>query len=94
MNYRFYALFGYFLLFLTTLNAQLQPLSGKISAGGDVEGIHVLNKTALKYTVSDENGTFNILVKVNDTLVFSALRYKFKEVAVTRANLNEGYLNV
>lgn len=94
MNYRFYLLFGYFLLFLTTLNEQLQPLSGKISASGDVEGIHVLNKTALKYTVSDENGRFNILVKANDTLVFSALRYKIKEVAITKTNLTEGYLKV
>ena len=76
------------------LNAQLQNLSGKISANGDVEGIHILNKTSVKYTVSRPDGTFDIGVKINDTLVFSALKYQLKELVITQKALQKNFLQV
>ena len=84
------SLFNIILLLVSqTICAQLQNLSGKIIAEGDVEGIHVLNKTSVKYTVSNASGNFNILAKVNDTLVLSALKYQLKEVVVTQDKLNQ-----
>lgn len=82
------------LIVCQTIGAQLQNLSGTIIAEGDVEGVHVLNKTSVKYTVSDANGNFNILAKANDTLVISALKYQFKEVVVTQEKLNESNIQV
>ena len=93
MKYRY--LFILFLLFSQVhLNAQLQNLSGKISANSDVEGIHILNKSSVKYTVSRGDGTFDIAVKVNDTLVFSALKYQLKEVVITQKILRENFLKI
>ncbi len=77
-----------------TIGAQLQNLSGTIIAEGDVEGIHILNKTLVKYTVSNANGNFNILTKVNDTLVISALKYQLKEVVVSQDILNQSSIQV
>lgn len=78
----------YILLFCVSASAQLQKLKGKVIASEDVEGIHILNKTALKYTVTNTDGGFEILAKVNDTLTISSLKYETKEVRLTSAQLN------
>jgi len=72
--------------------SQLQPLQGKIVAVDDVEGIHILNKTALKYTITDTDGSFAILTKANDTLTISSLKYETKELRVTKAMLEQNDL--
>ena len=71
------------------ISAQLRDIKGKISASNDLEGIHVLNKTALKYTVTDTDGSFVIPVKLNDTLTISGLAYKTKNVIITTSFLNK-----
>lgn len=81
-------------LFHTSASAQLQDLKGKIIAKDDVEGIHILNKTALKYTVTDTDGSFEILAKVNDTLTISSLKYEIKELLITQNMLATNALNV
>ncbi|MBT8244070.1 MAG: hypothetical protein HKP48_10875 [Winogradskyella sp.] len=75
-------------------NAQLENLKGVVIASGDVEGIHILNKSSVKYTVTDTDGSFQILAKAMDTLVFSGLRYELKEVFVTLKSLEEDNLRV
>ena len=82
------------ILFSRFLYGQLSDISGKISADGDVEGIHILNKSSVKYTVSKKDGTFDIAVKINDTLVFSALKYQLKELVITQKALQENFLQV
>ena len=53
------------------------------SKDADVAATHVSNISSKKGTITDAGGFFTILVKLNDTLVFSAVQYKQKEVVVT-----------
>jgi len=65
-------------------NAQEIEINGKVIVDGenDVEGIHIINKTANKFTITGVNGTFIILAKLNDTILISGIKYKFKEVII------------
>jgi hypothetical protein len=66
------------------LNAQEVKINGKVIVDGDndVEGIHIINKTANKFTITGVNGTFIIPAKLNDTILVSGIKYKFKEVII------------
>lgn len=83
-----------FCLLFGVANAQLKELKGVVMAKGDVEGVHVLNKSSVKYTVTDTDGSFEILAKPNDTLTISALKYKTKEVVVTKDFFQSNKLRV
>lgn len=83
-----------FLIFSCVASAQLIDLKGKVIGVGEVEGIHVLNKTALQYNVTDEKGYFTIPAKVNDTIIFSGLTYKLKEVVVSKTMISKNEMNV
>ena len=76
------------------LHAQEKELSGIVRGNEDVDGIHVLNKTYLKFTITDTDGSFTIPVRVGDTLTFSSLRYQLKEVRIDERILNSGRLEV
>ena len=68
-----------------TINAQnyATKLEGRVfSKDGDVAATHVSNISSNKGTITDANGFFFISVKLNDTLVFSAVQYKRKEVII------------
>ena len=71
----------------TSIRAQTlfsKKIEGKVySKGGDVTATHVLNTTSKKATITDSNGFFSIMAKLNDTLVFSAVQFKKKMVVVT-----------
>lgn len=61
-----------------------QRIEGRVySQDGDVAATHVLNTTTRKATITDINGFFSIAASLNDTLVFSAVQYKKKELTVT-----------
>lgn len=64
-------------------NAQTVELRGQLNANGDVEGIHILNKTRSRFTTSDVNGLFTIEARVLDTIYISSVRYKPVEFQVT-----------
>ncbi|PKA99308.1 carboxypeptidase-like protein [Flavobacteriaceae bacterium MAR_2009_75] len=72
-----------------------KKLEGRVySKDGDVAATHVLNTTTQKATITDINGFFSIVVNLNDTLVFSAVQYKRKEVLVTLSVLESKLLMV
>ena len=77
----------FFLLFLPKIYSQdlfQKKLEGRVySKDGDVAATHVLNTTTQKATITDLQGFFSIPVSLNDTLVFSAVQYKKKEITVT-----------
>jgi len=59
-------------------------LEGRVfSKDGDVAATHVSNITTNKGTITDFQGFFTISARFNDTLVFSAVQYKKKEVVIT-----------
>lgn len=73
-----------------SLNAQRIDLRGQLVSTDEIEGIHILNKTALKYTISNEDGSFEIPAQVSDTLYISGLKYENKNVIVTNSMINLG----
>lgn len=70
-------------LFAFLLQAQSSEIKGKLIASDDVEGIHILNKTASKFTISNDKGEFTIVAKATDTLFISSLVYENKEIIIT-----------
>ena len=63
--------------------AQSIEILGRIVSKSNVENIHVINKTAQVFTITDKEGHFNITVKLKDTLTFSSIQHKLKEVIVS-----------
>tara|TARA_R110002049_G_scaffold270643_1_gene447659 strand:- start:517 stop:1299 length:783 start_codon:yes stop_codon:yes gene_type:complete len=77
-----------------SLQAQTKDLNGQLIADDEVEGLHILNKTAAKYTISNEDGSFVIPAKVSDTLVISGVKYQLQEVVITKTIVELGNFNV
>lgn len=73
---------------------QDNTLKGKIYGNEDVDGIHILNKTALKFTVTDTDGSFEIFARIGDTLTISSLRYQLEELLVDKRIFDSGYLEI
>ena len=64
-------------------------LEGRVfSVANDVSAVHVSNISENKGTITDENGFFEISVIIGDTLVFSAVQFKKKELVVTQEVLD------
>ncbi|EPR74206.1 hypothetical protein ADIWIN_0783 [Winogradskyella psychrotolerans RS-3] len=76
------------------VNAQRSDLNGKLIANDEVEGLHIQNKTAAKYTISNEDGSFVILAKALDTLVISGVKYQTQEVVISETVMSLGELYV
>lgn len=70
-------------------------IEGRVySKNGDVAAIHVSNTSRNRGTITDVNGFFNITARLNDTLVFSAVQFKKKEVVVSLEILKSKKLEV
>lgn len=65
------------------LFSQSTELQGKVTASSDIDRIHVINKTANKFTITNDDGEFKISGSVNDTILISAIQYKPIEIVVT-----------
>ena len=76
------------------MHSQEKVLDGLVKANEDVDGIHVLNKSYLKFTITDTDGSFSIRARVGDTLIFSSLRYRIKEVMIDQRIWDRGELNI
>lgn len=74
--------------------AQSKMLKGVVVANDDVEGIHILNRSSVKYDVTDTDGNFEIFAKLNDTLVISALKYQTKSVVINLEKFNSVLLKI
>ncbi|HSP41219.1 MAG TPA: hypothetical protein VLN46_07280 [Gillisia sp.] len=70
-------------------------LRGKIVTGSqDETSIHIINTTQKTGTTSGPNGSFDIRVKVNDTLLFTAVQYERQEIIVSAEIYREKFLTV
>lgn len=87
-------LFFFAFVFTLVTHAQLIDLGGQLIAADEVEGLHILNKSSAKYTISNEDGSFVIPAKVSDTLFISGLKYKPQEFIITQAILDIGRFSV
>lgn len=77
-----YLVFFFFFVFLQNAFSQTVEITGKVTTSLDVENIHVINKTAQVFTTTNAVGEFKITVKLNDTLQFTSIQHKLKEVVV------------
>lgn len=59
-------------------------ISGKIiSSNNAVGNIHIVNQNTKLGTVSNDKGEFEMMVSLNDILLFSSIEYERKEVSIT-----------
>ena len=70
------------LVLLTNGHAQTVEIKGKVIASGDVVGIHIINKTASKFTITNDEGYFEMPVSRNDTIIISGIQYQQKEIII------------
>lgn len=79
-------------LFFAQENFQLE---GKIHAP-DLESssIHIINISQKTGTINNSAGLFRIQVREGDTLLFSSIQYANREVEITRAILEEKFLEI
>lgn len=71
------------LLFTTHIAvSQTIDLLGQVQSATDVENIHVINKTAQKFTITNANGAFRIAATLNDTLLFTSIQHKITQIIV------------
>lgn len=70
-------------------------LQGKIIADS-IAGysVHIVNLNQERGTTNSGDGNFEILVRENDTLMFSSVQYQIKKVLITEKILKNKYLEV
>ena len=81
-------------MILVRTHAQKVELSGKIISNGELEGIHVINKTSYRYATTDEKGFFIIEGKESDSLYFSSIQYIPKTIVLTTQQINSKSITV
>ena len=74
--------------------SQTVEIYGKIESNDDVENIHIINKTARVFTISNQAGNFKISAKINDTLVFSSVQHQTKILVIDENILINKRVNV
>lgn len=67
---------------MPSIYAQHIEIDGVIESNSGVENIHVINKTAQFFTITDQYGAFTIHAKLNDTIVFSSIQHVLKEIVI------------
>jgi hypothetical protein len=97
-NYNFIILIGkvicFMLLFLgQSVWSQEQErtvLNGKIiSITNDLEGVYVVNAKTEAMSTTNTDGSFSIMAKSGDTLVFSSIQFKENRVLLTSENFSD-----
>ncbi|MGJ8658899.1 MAG: carboxypeptidase-like regulatory domain-containing protein [Cellulophaga fucicola] len=74
---------------LTTAQDKIVQLKGSvISNVQEVVGVYVLNKTSNKGSITNENGGFSIPVRLQDTIEFSAVQFKNRQIVITQKILD------
>src|SRR5690606_29068251 len=87
--------FFLFLVFgLHLVYSQTVEITGRVTTALDAENIHVINKTAQVFTTTNAFGSFKISAKLNDTLQFTSIQHKIKEVVVNATIILEKALEV
>lgn len=67
-----------------SLSSQTVEISGRVESKSNIESIHVINKTSQVFTITDTKGNFKITAKLLDTIQFSSIQHKLKEVIINK----------
>ena len=76
------------------MQAQKVEISGKIISDGELEGIHVINKTSYRYSTTDQNGLFTIVGKLSDSLYFSSIQNISKTIILNAQHISSKSITV
>jgi hypothetical protein len=76
------------------MQAQKVEISGKIISDGELEGIHVINKTSYRYSTTDQNGLFTIVGKLSDSLYFSSIQNIPKTIVLNAQHISSKSITV
>lgn len=72
-----------------------KKIEGRVySKDGDVAATHVLNISSSKAVITNIDGFFAITVRLTDTLVFSAVQFKKKQIIINQEILDDTLLSV
>ncbi|GGA65138.1 hypothetical protein GCM10008015_02440 [Flavobacterium palustre] len=87
-------LLGFF-LFITSPFIFSQTIKGKIVCNSHViPKVDVVNTNSKTHSISDANGYFSIVAKMNDTLVFITKNYELKKIIINTFILNNKDLSI
>ncbi|WP_100614229.1 peptidase associated/transthyretin-like domain-containing protein [Confluentibacter citreus] len=64
--------------------SQTVEIKGTVESAIGIENINIINKTTYNYAITNANGEFTIMAKLNDTLQFSSMLHKTKYVVVDK----------
>ena len=83
-----------FLLFITSLTCFSQEieLKGKITNATQVSGIHIMNQTPRRNSITNAEGDFIIQASKLDTLLISSIKYMPELVVVSEEFYNAGVI--
>ncbi|WP_029665089.1 carboxypeptidase-like regulatory domain-containing protein [Cellulophaga baltica] len=91
----------YFVVLMLFLAIGIQAQDHQVTLEGNVQvvnselaGIHVQNVSNKKATITDDYGFFALAVRLSDTVVFSSVQLKKKEIIITQAILESKRLLV
>ncbi|MFB9078865.1 carboxypeptidase-like regulatory domain-containing protein [Flavobacterium procerum] len=74
-------------------NSERSVINGKITSNtantSDLEGVYVINAQTEASAITDASGSFSILAKADDVLVFSSVGFKEKRVVLTSENFTD-----
>lgn len=88
-------LIPFFVLCTTIVFGQLNELKGQINGYvTNLEGIYVVNLKTEQAVFTDESGNFTVKANVGDTLVFSGLQFKRKEMVLCAEDFEKKPLDV
>ncbi|MGJ8658898.1 MAG: carboxypeptidase-like regulatory domain-containing protein [Cellulophaga fucicola] len=74
---------------VSTAQEKIVQLKGIVVAQAEeVVGVYVLNKTTSKGTITTKSGSFSIPVRLQDTIEFSAVQFKNRQVVITQKILD------
>lgn len=74
---------------VSTAQEKVVRLKGIVVAQAEeVVGVYVLNKTTSKGTITTKSGSFSIPVRLQDTIEFSAVQFKNRQVVITQKILD------
>lgn len=74
--------------------SQSVEITGTVESNIGIENINIINKTTYNYTITNANGAFKIMAKLDDTLQFSSMLHKTKYVVVDRNIISSKKISV
>ena len=89
----FFVLFSFFTIVGFSQSEKI--ISGKILVkNATPSGVHIINLVNEKEVISNENGEFKILAKVDDLLVFSSLTLDYQRKIIEVEDYNAGFFTM